>query len=56
MMEHINQYVKWRGDIGFETSPFNEIDNLVLCQFSYLDMKEVLSEKDDKSIKKLSGI
>jgi len=53
MMEHINQYVKWRGDIGFEISPFNEIDNLVLCQFSYLDMKEVLSEKDDKSIKEI---
>ncbi len=49
-MEHINEYVKWRGDISFEDSPFCEIDNLVLCQFSYLDIPRRFAEEDSVTV------
>jgi len=49
-MEHINDYVKWRGDITFEDRPFCEIDNLVLCQFSYLDIPKRFTEEPDITI------
>ena len=49
-MEHINDYVKWRGDITFEDRPFCDIDNLVLCQFSYLDIPRRFTEESDVTI------
>ena len=30
-------YLDWRGDLTFEVSPFNEIDNLVLAMLSFVD-------------------
>ena len=30
-------YLAWRGDIPFETSPWNEIDGLLIATLSYLD-------------------
>ncbi len=37
-MPNIHDYVVWRGDLTFAERPFNELDNLVLCQLSYIDM------------------
>ena len=34
---NIYQYVKWRGDLSFDVSPFNEVDALVLNMVSFLD-------------------
>ena len=31
-------YLDWRGDLSFAQSPFNEVDNLILSQLSYLDV------------------
>lgn len=36
-MANINDYLDWRGDLTFEVSPFNEVDNLILSVLSYLD-------------------
>lgn len=36
-MANIFEYIDWRGDLSFGTSPFNEVDNLVLAQLSYTD-------------------
>lgn len=38
-MENILSYLKWRGDISFEERPFCEVDNLILSELAYLDLK-----------------
>ena len=43
-MLHLTEYVKWRGDITFDEKPLNIIDNLVLCQLSYLDMRSAWTD------------
>ena len=36
-MANMVDYLSWRGDIPFETSPWNEIDGLLVATISYLD-------------------
>ena len=36
-MANIIDYLKWRGDLSFKNDPFNEVDNLILCQLTYTD-------------------
>lgn len=36
-MGNILSYLKWRGDLTFAQSPFNEVDNLILSQLAYTD-------------------
>ena len=43
-MPGIIDYIKWRGDISFSESPFNEIDNLIFTQFASIDFRGVVSE------------
>ena len=40
-MANVYDYIRWRGDLGFDERPFCEIDSLVLCQLSYIDMRAV---------------
>lgn len=35
-MGNILDYLDWRGDLTFEQSPFNEVDNLILRVFPIL--------------------
>ena len=35
-MGNILDYLDWRGDLTFEQSPFNEVDNLILACFWYI--------------------
>lgn len=44
-MANILDYIDWRGDISFETSPFNTVDALILAQLSYLPFEGVLEER-----------
>lgn len=55
-MGNILDYLDWRGDLTFEQSPFNEVDNLILSCFSYLDLDEIteLKNGDTLCIKDLS--
>lgn len=46
---NVFSYLKWRGDIDLEKSPFNEIDALVLSVFSYLNLNGIVSN-DKKEI------
>ena len=34
MQQNIMDYLDWRGDLSFEASPFNEVDNLILSVLS----------------------
>lgn len=43
---NVFSYLKWRGDINLNKSPFNEIDALVLSVFSYLDLNGIVSDSN----------
>ncbi len=43
-MASILDYLDWRGDITFAERPFNEIDNLLLAELSYLDLGGLVPE------------
>lgn len=43
-MSDIFDYLTWRGDISFRDSPFNEIDNIILCQLSYITYSGIVPE------------
>lgn len=40
-MDNMTDYVRWVGGTGFEGRPFSRVDNIVLCQLSYLDLKDI---------------
>lgn len=40
-MNTIMEYLDWRGDLSFDASPFNDVDNLILAELSYLNMPKV---------------
>ncbi|MBR2845262.1 MAG: DUF2974 domain-containing protein [Solobacterium sp.] len=37
----IRDYIGWRGDLSFEEKELNDADNLVLCFFSYVNLRNV---------------
>lgn len=41
-MNNILSYLKWRGDISFLERPFNEVDNLILSEISYIDFDGIV--------------
>lgn len=41
-MANIQDYLDWRGDIPFSVDPFNEVDNLVLSELSYVDLDGIV--------------
>ncbi|MBE6600529.1 MAG: DUF2974 domain-containing protein [Ruminococcaceae bacterium] len=50
-MPNIIDYIDWRGDLTFEQSRLNEVDNALLVFFSFLDMKGIVpSEPGEKGI------
>ncbi|MBQ7535405.1 MAG: DUF2974 domain-containing protein [Stomatobaculum sp.] len=44
-MADIRDYLKWRGDLDFAASPFNEVDGAILSYLAYLDMDECFREQ-----------
>lgn len=51
---NIIDYLKWRGDLSFKVSPFNEVDNLIISQMAYTGFDDYFKEKDKYKIKELS--
>lgn len=44
-------YLDWRGDLSFVQSEFNEVDNLILAQFSYVNFDDIVPDLDsDESV------
>lgn len=41
-MANIMDYIDWRGDITFSQSSFNEVDNLIFAQLSYVDFGDIV--------------
>jgi hypothetical protein len=44
-MANIIDYLDWRGDIPFSVSPFNDIDNLLFTQLSFIDLEGILAPR-----------
>ena len=37
-MANLLDYLDWRGDLTLRQSPFNEVDNLILAELSFVDL------------------
>lgn len=44
-MANICDYLRWRGDLSLKKFCFNEVDNLILSEFSYLNLDNILNRK-----------
>lgn len=54
-MANVINYIKWRGDLSFGRSAFNEVDNLALSLLVYNDFSGIVPGKDEEgsiSVKK----
>lgn len=41
-MANIVDYIEWRGDLALASSPFNEVDNLILSEICFLDFQDIV--------------
>ena len=51
-MANIMDYLDWRGDLNFKQSEFNDVDNLILAQLSYVNFDNIIEGID--SLKSIS--
>ena len=49
-MGNIMDYISWRGDLSFAQSQFNEVDNLILACFSYVNLDGIPAVTKQKGI------
>nr|WP_295282983.1 DUF2974 domain-containing protein [uncultured Blautia sp.] len=49
-MGNIMDYINWRGDLSLEQSKFNEVDNLILACFSYVNLDGIPAVAEQKGI------
>ncbi len=47
-------YLFWRGDLSFRNDPFNEVDNMLFAQMSYLDFEACFHGEKYLTLKDLS--
>ena len=58
-MADMMDYLDWRGDLTFEVSGFNEVDNLILAQLVYVEFEGIvpgIDSDDSISLKEASDI
>jgi hypothetical protein len=48
-MADIFDYLLWRGDLTFEKSPFNPVDNIILSQLAYLPLDGIVPGPDTQA-------
>lgn len=41
-MPNVFDYLEWRGDLTLDVSPVNEVDNLIFCLLSYVDLEGIV--------------
>ena len=41
-MANLMDYLDWRGDLTLAQSPFNEVDNLILAELSFVDFQGIV--------------
>lgn len=47
-MANLLDYLDWRGDLTLAQAPFNEVDNLILSELSYLDFGGIVPPPGEK--------
>ena len=52
-MNTIMDYLKWRGDITFFQEKLNEVDCLIFCIFTYLDLDHIITYQEQVTIHEL---
>ena len=55
-MPNIIDYLAWRGDVGMTCSPFNDVDNLILAEFSYLLLENADQPCEGKCIREIAPL
>ena len=50
-MANILDYIDWRGDLTFNQSSFNDIDNLILSRISYLPFDGIIDEMETITVR-----
>ena len=41
-MANLLDYLDWRGDLTLDQAPFNEVDNLILAELSFVDFRDIV--------------
>ena len=41
-MANLLDYLDWRGDLTLAQAPFNEVDNLILAEVSFVDFSGIV--------------
>ncbi|MBQ4284584.1 MAG: DUF2974 domain-containing protein [Lachnospira sp.] len=41
-MANIRDYIAWRGDLTFKQAPFCDVDNLIISELAYVDLKGIV--------------
>ena len=49
-MSNILDYLKWRGDVEFARSPFNDVDSLLFSIIAQIDLSDVVPDKPGEMI------
>ena len=49
-MSSIVDYIEWRGDLSFRERPFNDVDNLILSELAYVDLRWILKNGEQDSM------
>lgn len=44
-MANILDYIQWRGDVPWEVSQFNKIDNVIFTQLAYIDFSDIVDDE-----------
>ncbi len=47
-MPNVFDYLEWRGDLTFEETPVNQVDNLIFCLLSYVDLDGIVPAEPQK--------
>ncbi len=55
-MANVFDYLRWRGDIGFDTLPINEIDALIFCELSYIFFEDIVPDEGSITLAEAAGI
>lgn len=49
-MANILDYLDWRGDLTLDQAPFNEVDNLLLAELSFVDFEGIVPRRNGESM------
>lgn len=55
-MANVFDYLKWRGDLSFDASPFCEIDALILSELAYIPLDDVLGAKQSMTVSDAAAV